>query len=189
MFTGASIMTAMKWGVYRSIHITEAGLGSSSIAHSMSDTNEPIDQGILAMVSMLADAVLSTLSGLLVLVTGIWTQGIFRSTLVYEAFKMSSPYLGGVVLVISVSLFVITTVIGNTFNGMQSFAALTRDRYMNWYLGFTLLAITCGSLIDPRAAWNLTDIILTLVVIPNIIGVAILAFRHPAYFKLEHKLR
>jgi len=186
MFAGASIMTAMKWGVYRSIHITEAGLGSSSIAHSMSDTSKPLDQGILAMVSMLADAILSTLSGLLVLVTGIWMQGNFRSTLVYEAFKMSSPVpvFGAVVLVISVSLFVITTVIGNTFNGMQAFASFTRDRYMNLYLGITLVTIMCGSFIDPRTAWSITDIMLTFAVIPNIIGVLILAFRHPAYFKL-----
>jgi len=185
VFAGASIMTAMRCGVYRSIHITEAGLGSSSIAHSMSDTNNPLDQGILAMVSMLADATLATLSGLLVLVTGIWMQGVFRSTLVYEAFKMNSPFLGAIVLVISVSLFVITTVIGNTFNGMQAFASFTRDRYMNFYLGITLLTIACGSMIDPKAAWDLTDIMLTLVVIPNIIGVAVLAFRHPHYFKLS----
>ncbi len=184
MFAGASIMTAMQWGVYRSIHITEAGLGSSSIAHAMSDTNKPLDQGILAMVSMFADAILSILSGLLVLVTGIWTQGAFRSTLVYEVFKGSSPFYGAVVLVISVSLFVITTVIGNTFNGMQSFASLTRDRYMNLYLGITLLTIMCGSMIDPRTAWSIADIMLTFVVIPNIIGVLVLAFRHPAYFKL-----
>lgn len=185
VFAGASIMTAMKWGVYRSIHITEAGLGSSSIAHAMSDTNHPLDQGILAMVSMLADAILSMLSGLLVLVTGIWMQGVFRSTLVYEVFKMSSPCFGASVLVVSVSLFVITTVIGNTFNGMQAFAAYTRDRYMNLYLGITLLSIMLGSLIDPKTAWSITDIMLTLVVIPNIIGVAILALRNPHYFSLN----
>lgn len=184
-FAGASIMTAMKWGVYRSIHITEAGLGSSSIAHSMSDTNKPLDQGILAMVSMLADATLSMLSGLLVLVTGIWTYGDFRPTFVYEAFKMSSPFLGSVVLVVSVSLFVITTVIGNTFNGMQAFASLTRDRYMGWYLAATLFIIAWGSIAEPRAAWKMTDIVLTLVVIPNVIGVAVLALRHPQYFKLS----
>lgn len=184
MFLGASIMTAMKWGIYRSIHITEAGLGSSSIAHAMSDSNNPLDQGILAMFSMVADAILVTLSGLLVLVTGIWTQGVFRNTLVYEAFKMSSSAFGAKVLVVSVSLFVITTVIGNTFNGMQSFAAFTRDRYMNLYLGITILTIMFGSLLDPRTAWSITDIMLTLVVIPNIIGVTILAFRHPTYFKL-----
>jgi len=190
MFMGASVMTAMKWGVYRSIHITEAGLGSSSIAHAMSDTANPLDQGILAMISMLADAILSTLSGLLVLVSGIWMQGVFRSTLVYEAFKMNSPYsFGVVVLIMSVSLFVITTVIGNTFNGMQAFASFTRDRYMNAYLAITLITIMCGSMIDPRTAWSITDIMLTLVVIPNIIGVTVLAFRHPAYFKLEHKVR
>lgn len=185
MFLGASIMTAMKWGVYRSIHITEAGLGSSSIAHSMSDSNNALDQGILAMFSMAADAILATLSGLLVLVTGIWTQGMFRNTLVYEAFKMSSSNFGATVLVVSVSLFVITTVIGNTFNGMQAFAAFTRDRYMNLYLGITILTIMFGSLIDPKTAWSITDIMLTVVVIPNIIGVAILALRNPHYFSLK----
>lgn len=185
MFLGASVMTAMKCGVYRSIHITEAGLGSSSIAHAMSDSNNPLDQGILAMFSMAADATLATLSGLIVLVTGIWTQGVFRSTLVYEAFKVSSSSFGALVLVVSVSLFVVTTVIGNTFNGMQSFSAFTRDRYMNLYLGITIITIMFGSLIDPETAWSITDIMLTIVVIPNVIGVAVLALRNPGYFKLS----
>lgn len=185
-FMGVSVMKAMQLGIYRSIYITEAGLGVSSIGHSMSDTNRPLDQGILAMVSMLADAILSMLSGLLVLVTGVWLAGDFRSTLVYEVFKLNSPFIGRIILVISISLFVITTVIGNTFNGTQAFTSFARHRYVNWYLWATLFVIACGSMMTPRVVWELMDIMLTCVAIPNVIGVLILAFRNPQYFKLRN---
>lgn len=86
-YVGVALLQAMRSGIYRGIFITEAGIGTSSIAHAIADTKKPSDQGVLAMYSMMSDAFLSTISGLLVLVTGVWMQGNFRSTFIYEAFK------------------------------------------------------------------------------------------------------
>lgn len=177
-FLGATLCQAISQGVYRGVYITEAGLGTSSIAHAMADTQKPTDQGILAMYSMAADALLSLISGLLVLVTGVWQHGIFRSTLIYEAFKMHAPGIGQLVLIISISLFVLTTVIGNSFNGRQTAASIVGERAVNYYMLATIVLIFIGSMLHVVLAWLLMDILITLVAIPNLIGICILAYRH-----------
>ena len=178
-FLGASIYQSIRCGFYRGVYITEAGLGTSSIAHAMADTQRPVDQGVLAMYSMAADALLALISGLIVLVTGVWQQGAFRSTLIYEAFKLSAPAMGQIVLLISVSLFVITTIIGNSFNGRQTFASITNFKYVNWYVGFTVIMTFIGSMLHVELAWVSMDILLSLVAIPNLIGITVLALRRP----------
>ena len=92
---------------------------------------------------------------------------------------MHSPFLGKYVLIISISLFVLTTVMGNSFNGMQSFAALTRYRWVKAYLAVTVCAIFAGALLPVQFMWNFMDVLLTLVAVPNLIGLVILAFRYP----------
>ena len=183
-FVGATLFAAMRAGVYRGIYISEAGIGTSSIPHAMADTPKATDQGLLALYSMTADALISIMSGLLVLVTGVWMVGDFRSTLIYEAFKMHAPGVGQAVLLMTVSLFVLTTVIGNSFNGVQTYASITKYRYMQWYIGFTVVCIFFGAQINVRLAWEIMDLLLTLVAIPNVIGVLYLAFKKPDVIKV-----
>ncbi len=183
-FVGATVMQAIRCGLYRGVFITEAGLGTSSIAHAMADTENPVDQGVLAMFSMAADALLALISGLIVLVTGVWEHGVFRSTMIYEAFKVSAPALGQFVLIVSISLFVITTIIGNAFNGRQTFASITNFKYVNVYVWFTVVMTFVGSMIHVELAWIIMDILITLVAIPNLIGITILAMRRPEELRL-----
>lgn len=184
-FLGASVATAMQQGIYRSIFITEAGLGTSSIAHAMSDAKSPTDQGLLALFSMISDAILSLLSGLIVLVTGVWTSGIFRSTLIYEAFQIYAPTYGKYILLMSIGLFVVTTVIGNTFNGRQSFASIVSSVGAHWYIRLSALAICAGALLPVQFMWNVMDVLLTLVAVPNIVGLIILSYKYKKILKVD----
>jgi AGCS family alanine or glycine:cation symporter len=177
-FVGATIFQAMRIGVLRGILMTEAGVGTSAIPHSLADVQRPVDQGILAMCSMGCDAFLATVSGLLALVTGVWMQGEFRSTLIYEAFLLNAPFFCRYILVISVALFVLTTVIGNSFNGMQSFNVLMRYRWRNCYIATITVVIFCGALINVPLAWEVADTIMVFVAIPHLIGLMILAGKH-----------
>ncbi len=177
-FAGASVFQAMRIGILRGVLMTEAGVGTAAIPHSLADTKHPRDQGILAMCSMVSDAFLSLISGLLALVTGVWTYGSFRSTLVYEVFLMNLPFFGRYILVFSVILFVLTTVIGNSFNGMQSFNVLTRYKGVHYYIATITLIIFCGALVSSPLAWEIADTIMVFVAIPHLIGLTILAHRH-----------
>lgn len=182
-FLGATVISALKTGVHKSVYITESGLGTSSIPHSMADTDQVRDQAILAMFSVAADMVLSILSGLLVIVTGVWSRGEFSSTLVYEVFRDYSSGFGKYVLLASITLFVLTTVIGNSFNASQSFASFTRYRGMTAYYIFLCVIIFVGALVQVPLAWKIMDILLVLVAIPHLVGLFALSLKHSKLIK------
>jgi len=178
-FAGATVMQAMSYGILRGTHITESGVGTSSIPHAMVNVAHHVDQGILAMFSGIADAILSLLSGLLTLVTGVWTVGGINNTLMYEVFKSNSPIAGRYILLISITLFVFTTILGNSFNGTQNFSAFTKQKGVRLYQLFSAIAIFLGSLMYVPLVWELADLLLVLVAIPNMIGVLWLVFKYP----------
>lgn len=184
--TGITLFTVMREGIYKSIFITEAGLGTSSIPHALANVEHPTDQGILALFSGLADMFLCTLSGLLTIVTGVWLSGKLSNTLIYEAFKMHSPIAGAqYALMVSVLLFVITALIGNTYNGSQSFAALVGYRFVKPYYIFAALIAFTGALMAVPVLWNIMDVALTLAAFPNLIGLIYLAIKYPHVMKYK----
>ena len=184
-FIGATVFHAVHGGIYKGIFITEAGLGTSSIAHAMADTKKATDQGILAMYSMMSDAFLTTMSGLLVLMTGIWNNGVFRSTMVYEVFKMNVPGIGQLILLTSITLFVVTTVIGNTFNGLQSAASLFPRRWVTLYMHCSVIMIFAGSLLPAKTTWDFIDFVMTFAIIPNLIGLVWLTIKRPELLEID----
>lgn len=183
-FLGATAFKAMHYGMLRGVFISESGIGTASIPHAMADTKHHIDQGILAMGSTIADIILSAISGLLTLVTGIWMRGGEPdNTLVYEVFKMYTPVAGKIALLISITLFVITTVIGNSFNGLQNFTSLSRGRYTSLYMGLLIACVFIGSILKTPLVWAATDAILVIAAIPNLLGLFYLAFKYPNVLK------
>jgi AGCS family alanine or glycine:cation symporter len=185
-FAGATLLSCLREGIYKGIFITESGVGTASIAHALSDAKNPVDQGILAMFSGIADMFLCTLSGLLTLVTGVWLSGKLNNTLVYEAFKSYFPVNGGqYILVVAILLFVITALIGNTFNGSQSFASLTGYKYVSAYYFMAALIAFLGALADVPFLWKIMDVVLVLVAIPNLMGIIYLSFSHAHVVKIK----
>ncbi len=183
---GLTVFAAMREGIYKSIFITEAGLGTSSIPHALANVEHPTDQGILALYSGIADILLCTLSGLLTLVTGVWLlKDRLNNTLIFEAFKMHALPGAQYALMVSILLFVITALIGNTYNGSQSFAAFTNYRYVRaYYIGASMIAFS-GALVAVPLIWNLMDVILVLVAVPNLLGLLYLAFTYPHILKFK----
>lgn len=175
---GITMYTALRSGVYKGAFITESGMGTSSIPHALADVAHPADQGILAMVSACVDMLLCSLSGLLVLVSGLMQPGVVDNTMMYQVFNLYIPLLGRPLLVAAISMFVIGTVIGNSFNGRQSFATITRFKYINAYVLFVCLVIFTGSIIAVPLAWAIADVVLPLVAVPNVLGLIYLAHKY-----------
>lgn len=182
-FAGTTLMQSMQAGLYQGVFITEAGIGTASIPHAVARTDRYSDQAILAMCATVSDMTLAALSGLLVLVTGVWQTGNFRSTLIYEAFKLHAPGFGSYVLLLSLSLFILTTILGNSFNGTQIFRTICRfDHRM--YIAFIAGVVFIGSLMSATIVWNLMETLLVYAMIPNIVGLLVLVIRHTEWFIL-----
>jgi AGCS family alanine or glycine:cation symporter len=71
---GAFLMTMM-WGVRRGLFSNEAGQGSAPIAHAAAKTDEPVSEGVVALLEPFIDTlVICTMTGLVILTTGVWSE-------------------------------------------------------------------------------------------------------------------
>lgn len=71
---GAFLVTLM-WGVRRGLFSNEAGQGSAPIAHSAAKTEEPVSEGVVALLEPFIDTiVICTMTGLLIIMTGVWSD-------------------------------------------------------------------------------------------------------------------
>jgi len=76
-FLGTSISFAFNKGVNRGIYSNEAGQGSAAIAHSAAKADEPVSEGMVAILEPFIDTLLiCTLTGLTIMASGVWTKKI-----------------------------------------------------------------------------------------------------------------
>jgi len=78
--TGAGIfMLTMIYGVQRGLFSNEAGMGSAPIAHSAAQTDEPVSEGVVALLEPFIDTiVICSITGLVIVVTGVWDDPVPR---------------------------------------------------------------------------------------------------------------
>ena len=73
---GAFLVTLM-WGVRRGLFSNEAGQGSAPIAHSAAKTDEPVSEGVVALLEPFIDTiVICTMTGLVIIMTGAWSARV-----------------------------------------------------------------------------------------------------------------
>jgi AGCS family alanine or glycine:cation symporter len=68
-----ALLVTMMWGVRRGLFSNEAGQGSAPIAHAAAKTDEPVSEGVVALLEPFIDTlVICTMTGLVVIMTGVW---------------------------------------------------------------------------------------------------------------------
>ncbi|MGB1142502.1 MAG: alanine/glycine:cation symporter family protein, partial [Halioglobus sp.] len=116
-FAGATVWLAIRFGVARGIFSNEAGLGSAPIAHAAAKTNDPVRQGMIAMLGTFIDTlIICTVTGLVIVIMGVWDTGVSGASLTSMAFAQALPG-GEYVVTLGLCLFAFTTIIGWSFYG------------------------------------------------------------------------
>jgi alanine or glycine:cation symporter, AGCS family len=68
-----AIMTTLVWGIKRGLFSNEAGQGSAPIAHAAARTDEPVREGVVALLEPFIDTLMiCTMTGLVICITGVW---------------------------------------------------------------------------------------------------------------------
>ena len=74
-FLGGSVSFAISRGVNRGLYSNEAGQGSAPIAHASAKTNEPVSEGLVAILEPFIDTIIiCTITGLVLLSSGVWNE-------------------------------------------------------------------------------------------------------------------
>ncbi len=171
-------------GIKRAVFSNEAGIGSAAIAHSAAKTDEPVSEGIVALLEPFIDTVMvCTITALVVVVTGVYEapnmQEVIASDqgarLTLEAFVVGGHDWFRYVLFAAVVLFAYSTCISWSYYGercwVQLFGVRTSIIYKLLFLSFTVL----GSIVTRGNILAFSDLMILGMSFPNLLGVFLLS--------------
>ncbi len=177
------VLGVMILGFRRAVFSNEAGLGSAAIAHATARTAHPVSEGYVALLEPFIDTVVICTMTSLVIVTTVYDpslsaaglSGIELTTRAFASTVSWSP----IPLSIAAILFAFSTMIAWSYYGLKAFTYLAgrgRRTELAFKL-FFLVFVVLGSTIELEAVVDLSDALVFVVAIPNLLGLYLLAPR------------
>ena len=164
-------------GIRRGAFSNEAGIGTAPMAHGAAKTNEPVREGLVAMLGPAIDTLLiCTLTALAILVTDAWqlseSNGV---SLTAVAFNKSFAGFGNYLLLLCVAVFSISSLFSYSYYGTKcmSYVFGVKNGYLYNY--FYIASIIMGAVFPLAAILNLIDGVFALMAIPTMTATILLA--------------
>jgi len=164
-------------GFRRAAFSNEAGVGSASIAHSAARTEEPIREGVVALLEPFIDTlIVCTMTGLVIVVTGAYSHPEAGSgiSMTSWAFESVFPWFPKV-LSLTALLFAFSTMISWSYYGEQCWARLFGEGSLLLYKAIFLFFTWAGAVFSAQAVIDFGDLMILGMAFPNILGVALLS--------------
>lgn len=180
-FAGATVWMAIQFGVARGVFSNEAGLGSAPIAHAAAKTDSPVQQGLIAMLGTFIDTIIvCSITGLAIIVSGLWNSGENGAALTAAAFAHIIPF-GDYLVAIALSVFAFTTILGWSFYCERCVQYLFGERAIKLFRVLWIVMVPLGAVSSLNMIWLLADTFNAMMAIPNLIALALLS---PVVFRL-----
>ncbi len=176
-------------GFKRASFSNEAGIGSASIAHSAARTNEPVSEGIVALLEPFIDTVvICTMTALVIIITdyGAFEQADVLASaqagelqainLTSSAFSSTLPWFP-IVLSIAVILFALSTMISWSYYGLKAWTYLfgeSRSANLSYKALFCVFVII-GSAISAQSVFDFGDAMIFAMCFPNVLGLYVMS--------------
>lgn len=191
-FLGYVIMKGMRFGFARGIFSNEAGLGSSVIAHSASETKEPVKQGLWGIMEVFIDTfIVCTLTALSLLtvcinsgaydftdIAGNVAKSLSGSSIAPLAFTTTFGTFGQVVFSIILPLFAFTTILAWAYYGEKAVQYLFGKKgdvaafvFKILYVGLLFV----GAMVKSDFVWALDDMFNAMMALPNLVALFFLS--------------
>ena len=188
-FLGGLLGGLIILGIRRGAFSNEAGIGTAPLAHGAAKTNEPIREGLVAMLGPAIDTlIVCTLTALAILVTGVWqTTEANGVSLTANAFGAAMPVYGRYLLLLCIVVFSVSSLFSYAYYGGKCLSFLIGDKNKHYYNYFYILSIILGATTSLALMINLIDGVFALMAIPTMTATLVLAPRvlieARAYFK------
>ncbi|MCM4160703.1 alanine:cation symporter family protein [Antarcticibacterium flavum] len=178
-FLGGVLGGLIILGIRRGAFSNEAGIGTAPMAHGAAKTNEPIREGLVAMLGPAIDTlVVCTLTALAILVTGVWqSTDVNGVSLTASAFDASIPIFGNYLLMLCIAIFSISSLFSYSYYGTKCLSFLVGADKKHYYNYFYVISILVGATTSLSMMINLIDGFFALMAIPTMISTLILAPR------------
>ncbi len=176
---GGAVGAIIIAGARRAAFSNEAGIGTASMMHGAAKTDEPVREGLVAMLGPFVDTlVVCTLTGLAIITTGTWRRSDGNGvTMTADAFEYAMPGVGSYLLVVCVLIFAFTSLFSYSYYGTKCFGFLFGARYKHYYNYFYVLTIVFGSVATITAVISLIDGMYAMMAIPTMTSALLLSPR------------
>ena len=185
---GALVLLGIKRGAFSN----EAGIGTAPMAHGAAKTDEPVREGLVAMLGPVIDTlIVCTLTALAILVTGVWQSGDLNGvSLTASAFQNAMPGFGQYLLMICVFIFSISSLFSYAYYGKKCMSFLIGAKNKHYYNYLYILSIILAATTSFEVMINFIDGIFAFMAIPTMIATIILAPKAVKELKIyRHNLK
>lgn len=173
-----SMFLSMKKGVSRGIFSNEAGLGTASIAHASADTDNAVKQGLYGIFEVFADTiVICTLTALVILCSGVAIHfgDAAGAELTISGFQAVYGNWVTIFTALAMCCFAFSTILGWGLYGTRCIEFIFGTKINKPFMVIYAAVAILGATVDLGLLWNIADTCNGLMVIPNLIGVALLS--------------
>ena len=181
-FAGAAVAQVIRYGVARGVFSNEAGLGSAPIAHGAARTNEPVREGLVAMLGPFIDTiVICTMTALVIILTGAYTitgadgSGLTGADLTAMAFSLGLNTYGQYIVSFGLIFFAFSTAISWSYYGDRCVDYLFGQKLVKPYRIIYCILLPVGAYIELEIVWTVSDIFNALMAWPNLVGLLFLS--------------
>lgn len=169
-FVGSTMKQAVQSGIARGLFSNESGLGSAPIVAAAAKTKNSVRQALVSSTGTFWDTVVICLmTGLVLVSSGHWKQGISKAQLTSAAFAELSQ-IGPLLLLFGLTTFVFSTILGWSYYGEKAAEYLWGPRSVKPYRILWVIAVLFGSVQPAQAVWDFADAANGLMAIPNLIS-------------------
>lgn len=165
-------------GIRRAMFSNEAGLGSAPMYHGQSRNDEPIREGLVAMLGPFIDTILvCSFTAVVIILSGAYLEDGSGIVMTLNAFQKTLFGFGDELLMLIVTAFALSTLFTYSYYGVKSLSFLTSSKIGKWYNVYFVVMIIFAAIASLDLVKNLIDLSYALMVIPNMIAVLWLAPR------------
>ncbi|MBR4945135.1 MAG: alanine:cation symporter family protein [Peptococcaceae bacterium] len=173
---GYTMMLAIRYGFARGVFSNEAGLGSAPIAHAAANTDSPVKQAFWGAFEVFFDTfIICSITGLVVVSSGVWTSDLQGTALTIAAFGNSTGAIGEWLITIATILFAFSTILGWSYYGEKAIEYLFKGTSavgsvkLAYRMAFVVMTVF-GAVGSLTLVWDIADTLNGLMAIPNLIG-------------------
>ena len=171
-FLGAVVMQTMRHGVSKGVFSNESGLGSAPIAAAAAKTPNPVKQALVSMTQTFIDTlVICTMTGVVLIFSGLWTSGVKGAELTANAFGQFFPFgIGKYIVTLTLIFFAYSTILGWCYYGEKSIEYLFTEKAVKVYRVVFVVFVAIGTFLKLETVWRVSDIMNGLMAFPNLVG-------------------
>ena len=178
---GGGIRLALQYGVARGLFSNESGMGSAPLVASAAQTRNPVRQALVSATGTFWTTVVVCLMTGLVLVSSMMKNPAVSVENMVNGGQMTTaafaqiPYIGPLILMISIITFAYSTILGWSYYGERAAEYLLGKKAILPYKVLFIAVVVCAPVLALDLVWTIADVLNAFMAIPNLIAVLLLS--------------